>query len=166
MQRWLHTMELTTVPGRHHQVGRIGRWDLRRRRASRAKYKRFTAVFSSVCLWYTPTDMEVFRICSLLCSHWSGWYFSRRGWLGPTGVGWGMSTLGFPSPLQSVARRGGVTNISVNFGTQKIFPAYAGWIAPSPWKIAIRTRWSTSNNRWTRRLAIRIREQAVNKISN
>ena len=82
--------------------------------------------------------MEVFRICTLLSL--VGMVFFTEGLARSYGGGVGDVDFGFPEPTTECGEGWGVTNISVNFGTQKIFPAYAGWIAPSPWKIAIRTR--------------------------
>ena len=77
--------------------------------------------------------MEVFRICTLLSL--VGMVFFTEGLARSYGGGVGDVDFGFPEPTTECGEEGGgVTNISVNFGTQKI------WIAPSPWKIAIRTR--------------------------
>ena len=110
---------------------------------------------------YTPTDMEVFRICTLLTLvgmvFFTGAGSVLRGWGGGCRL-WISRAIQLAANIRG--EWGGGTDVSVNFGTQISFPAYAGWITPSPWKNVRRSRRSPCNSIWTRLLAMRIREQA------
>ena len=101
---------------------------------------------------YTPTDMEVFRICTLISR--VGMVFFTEGLARSYGGGVGMSTVGFPSPLQSVAG-GGVHKYFGKFRyPKKCFPPMRDLPGRSSDKP------EDGSNKWTRLLAIRIRERA------